>query len=170
MLIPHVIPLSFVLSIRSNIGWKQIAWGYHNGLLGWRSLVEFADHRIWKEFNEAEEELLHLGKADIEELTAKVDSLAAKDGGDSDQKEFWLVVVLTWYFKNNAGIDDALDKAEMVYESFGSPGDVESFVRYAPVTDTYNPLEHTREENLARLMSNWKVYLERRGVDLAQIS
>ncbi|EOC1474832.1 DUF2247 family protein, partial [Cronobacter turicensis] len=35
-----------------------------------------------------------------------------------------------------------------------------SFVRYMPVSEDYDPSKHTVEENIQRLYSNWKDYLD----------
>ncbi|ELY2515442.1 DUF2247 family protein, partial [Cronobacter malonaticus] len=40
------------------------------------------------------------------------------------------------------------------------PEKIESFVRYMPSTGGYDPSKHTAEENIQRLYSNWKDYLD----------
>ncbi|EKM0378388.1 DUF2247 family protein, partial [Cronobacter turicensis] len=43
---------------------------------------------------------------------------------------------------------------------FDYPEEIKSFVRYMPVSEDYDPSKHTVEENIQRLYSNWKDYLD----------
>ena len=54
------------------------------------------------------------------------------------------------------------EEDERIYADFDYPSELESFVRYMPVTDKYNPKAHSATENHARLMSKWKAFLEDR--------
>jgi hypothetical protein len=60
---------------------------------------------------------------------------------------------------------ELLDKIALVYDDFGFPKDMENFIYYMPSKD-FNPLEHSKEECMERLvklfddfLSNEKRYL-----------
>jgi hypothetical protein len=60
-----------------------------------------------------------------------------------------------------------LDKIAQVYDDFGFPKDMEDFIYYMPAKD-FNPLEHSKEECMNRLvrlfedfLSNEKIFLSK---------
>jgi len=159
------IPISYILSIKE-CGWDEIAWGYHQGYLGYKDIIEFANYRLTIEYNELESDLVFLDKSKIEEIVSILDQLACFDGSNFEQSHFWLVVNLAWCFQNKLEVDYALSQVEEIYNDFGCPEELLPFVRYAPVNGDYNPSEHTISENLSRLLKNWEQYLRNNGVDL----
>lgn len=55
-----------------------------------------------------------------------------------------------------------LSVLEDIYEDFDYPEDMESFISYMPVTDkSYDPLKHSKEENIARLIEKFDIFLEK---------
>ena len=56
---------------------------------------------------------------------------------------------------------DPLESIEIIYADFDYPAEIESFVRYMPVNDEYDPWAHSDAENEQRLLTHWKDYLLR---------
>ncbi|MGH8477564.1 MAG: DUF2247 family protein, partial [Methylococcales bacterium] len=56
-------------------------------------------------------------------------------------------------------VSDPLSEVEAIYADFDYPPEIEAFVSYMPVTDGYDPSQHSIEKNKARLFSKWKQYL-----------
>ena len=161
----QLIPWSFIRE-RTRLSWSEAALGYHKQWLGWNGAVELACDRL----SEGEDgplvvELAGLSKAEAHCVGELLDKLAASPETDdaSSSNTKWLYLRLAWLFENREAVDDALEEVETIYADFDYPEDVAPFVRYMPVTDGYDPSAHSPAENQARLIANWKSYLERKA-------
>jgi hypothetical protein len=160
------IPLSFIRG-RVRLSWTDAAWGYENGYLTWKDAVEMACDRL----SEGEDdtiliELAGLTETDAHEAGKLLGKLSEKYPTVSGQPPpcKWLFLVLAWVFENRDSIHDPLEMVEMIYSDFDYPEELASFVRYMPVSDGYNPSAHTHEQNQARLIANWKKYLDQASI------
>ncbi len=79
----------------------------------------------------------------IESLLKKIVKV---DHGYSTEK--WLYIILLDLFNKRKELDDPLGRVEEIYENFDYPEEIESFVRYMPVSDDYDPSKHTNDENI----------------------
>jgi hypothetical protein len=158
------IPIEFIIE-RLNLSWRDVLWGYEHQLLGWTSIVGMAkDRTLSGSDNPRELELSGLGKSETQQIGELLRELASPVGvADEASKEKWLFLVLAWLFNNKDDIKDPLKEVESVYADFGYPDDVAGFVRYMPVTESYDPSQHSAEENESRLYANWKKYLDTAG-------
>lgn len=158
----EILPLHFILS-RLSLTWPEALWGYQQGFLGWSSLVQLAEERLLKGSDDALEiELASLGKEEtgrvgeiVRELSKKI-PLVAED----EIKKKWLYLVLARVYEKRADLSNPLGRVEDIYSDFGYPQEVAQFVRYMPVTDSYTPGKHSKEENERRLFIKWKEYLD----------
>lgn len=57
---------------------------------------------------------------------------------------------------------------ELIYEDFDFPVEIESFVRYMPTSESYQPQQHTLKENQNRLYENWAAYIKKTEVSLGE--
>ena len=72
-------------------------------------------------------------------------------------KERWLYLILKWLYEKRNDNESAIKIVEDIYELFGYPDSITSFVRYMPSeTGDLGSLELNRE----RLFRNWADYLE----------
>lgn len=53
---------------------------------------------------------------------------------------------------------------ESIYTDFDYPAEMDSFIKYMPPTDGYDPSLNSYTENINRLMKNWENYLQRYAV------
>jgi hypothetical protein len=147
---------------RTDLSWKEAAWGYHHKYLGWSDVVELACDRLAAgEDDAAVVELAGVVKSDAHEVGQLIDKLVSKtiDSDEEFTKAKWLYLNLAWLFENQTTVDDSLEAIEIIYADFEYPEEITSFVRYMPVTDGYDPSAHTAEENQARLIEKWQSYL-----------
>ncbi|CAH0066461.1 hypothetical protein ARC63_03895 [Stenotrophomonas geniculata ATCC 19374 = JCM 13324] len=88
--------------------------------------------------------------------------LAAFDKNSNEDEIFrrWLVAFLADAYAKRDEIADPLGEVERIYADFDYPESLESFVRYMPASDGYDPAAHSHEQNVARLFENWKRYLD----------
>lgn len=78
----------------------------------------------------------------------------------------WLYVVLRLLYERKEEFSDPWEQIENVYEDFGHPQEIRNLVRYIPKDRTeYDPVSHTREENIQRLFMLWKSYLDENNPD-----
>jgi len=156
--------LEFCLSL-SSLTWPEFLWGLEKGILTWKDAIELATRRgQGKQLSLPQEtKLSSLQKVDAGLVNDLVRQLAEAEGQDPKSvKEKWLYLLLAWIYEQRAATDDPLGEVERIYADFDYPSELESFVRYMPVTDKYNPKAHSATENHARLMSKWKAFLEDR--------
>ncbi|WP_373369455.1 DUF2247 family protein [Acinetobacter seifertii] len=73
----------------------------------------------------------------------------------------WLYVILSWLWLNRESFEDPLDEVESIYTDFDCPAEMDSFIKYMPPADGYNPLLYSYAENINRLMKNWESYLQK---------
>ena len=71
-----------------------------------------------------------------------------ESSGDAATSMKWLLALLAELYARRDSIADPLGDVEMIYADFDYPECMESFVRYMPVTDGYDPAEHTYEQNI----------------------
>lgn len=159
---PTPIPLSFV-DMRLRLAWSDIAWGFQNGWLDAVSVVEYAVSQLaeGEDQSVAVVELAGLTRSEFVEvpfLLEKVVSTGAEDSTISRRK--WLYLVLAWVYEHRADLADPLEVVEQLYADFGYPEEIQGFVRYMPPESNYEPKAHTHAENVDRLLSKWKEYLD----------
>lgn len=155
------IPYSF---IREHVFllWSDTLWGYEHQLIGWCDIVAIAmDRLLLGSDNPIEINLAGLGKSDTSQIGELLRILANGESGqiENTSERKWLFLVLLWLFENKDSISDPLAEIELIYANFGYPSEIEGFVGYMPVTDGYDPSQHSIEENRARLFLKWEQYL-----------
>mgnify|MGYP003575934059 CR=1 FL=1 len=169
----NLMPIPFLfIRERASLSWRDVLWGYEHQMIGWSAVVELAKDRLRSDSDAREIELSYLGKSDISRVGELLRELAASEpetlGLMSVKK--WLYLILAWTLDNKDQIDDALGEVEAIYADFDYMGEIESFVRYMPVTDGYDPSQHSRQDNENRLFENWKKYLDVTQNEVRKIS
>lgn len=160
-MIPKPLPLS--VADLSKLTWPEIAYGYSQRFIGWKTPVGIAIQRVEQgSSDETEVELAAIGKDEAGGVGEVVSRLAAKapTESDTDTKKNWLFVILNWLYKNRDSFQDPLQEVEEIYADFGYPEEIEQLVRFLPPKDGYRPDLHSREDNLRRLYALWAEYLE----------
>lgn len=146
-----------LMAQKISLSWKDILWGYENKYLGWSEVVDYAKKFILSNDDEHVFNLSLITKSNIFELKPILKILASEMTDYSPKN--WLYILLNDVFHRKEEFEDPLEEVEKIYEDFDYPEEIESFVRYMPPKDGYIPSEHSHEENIARLYSNWEKYL-----------
>jgi hypothetical protein len=142
-----------------HLNWKDILWGYRKHIIGWKDVINYANDMIINgSSNQDAFELSMVNSSTIFELGDLLEKIAGSLEDYSNEK--WLYVLLLQLYNFRYDIKDPLGEVETIYENFGYPEEIESFVRYMPVSNDYDPTKHTQEENEKRLYFNWKQYLD----------
>jgi hypothetical protein len=154
------IPVDFSMR-KVPLMWSDVVWAYHRNILTWKDLVAFADSKVLSgDFDPYEMEISLLGKDNITSIAELAETLAKRDNERlEDTRNKWLFILLSWIFENRNNLDDPLALVEDVYADFDYPTEIQSFVRYMPATDGYDPRKHTSEENKARMMRKFEEFL-----------
>ncbi|PXZ01426.1 DUF2247 family protein [Gilliamella apicola] len=141
------------------LNWHDLLWGYEHHFLGWKDVVNYANKKIIEESN-YDESVIELSMID-KTTTFKIEKLLKNIVKEERfyHTDKWLYIILLDLFNKRDELDDPLGKVEEIYENFDYPEEIESFVRYMPNTDDYDPSKHTYEENINRLYSKWENYL-----------
>jgi hypothetical protein len=155
------IPFPFIQE-RVSLSWRDALWGYEHQMIGWSGIVDLAKDRLCASSDRREIELSCHGKSETPQIGELLRDLAASelDEQESTSVKKWLFLTLAWIFDQKDRIDDPLGDVEKVYADFDYPIDIENFVRYMPVTDSYDPRQHGGQQNENRLFTNWKEYLD----------
>ncbi|NOT59945.1 MAG: DUF2247 family protein [Acidobacteria bacterium] len=153
--------------------WHDALWGYERQLIGWLDIVNLAEDQLCAgSDNPLEIELSGLGKSETQLIGETLRKLANIEPSEKgiDSGKIWLFLQLAWLFKNRTDVIDALGEVETIYADFDYPLEIEGFVRYMPVTDDYDPSQHSREENERRLFSKWQQYLNEGNCEIGKRS
>ena len=75
-------------------------------------------------------------------------------------RQKWLYLILRWLFENREQFSDPLAMVEDIFCDFGHPLEIAKFIRYMPVTDNYDPRQHSKAENEERMFNHWREYLK----------
>src|SRR5207244_2099654 len=111
--------------------------------------------------------LSSVGKEDDWKVGELLTNLAAGDRiSESASKCRWLFLILLWAYESRDEMEDPLGFVEKVYADFDYPEGVDSFVRFMPPAEGWDPLAHTHEENERRMFVNWRKYLDTARVAL----
>lgn len=141
-----------------NLSWEDILWGYEHNYLNWQDIVNYAHNIVFSgNENEIIFKLSLIDKSSLFKLKPILEILASDIENYHPNK--WLYLILYDIFQKKHEIKDPLGEVEKIYEDFNYPEEIESFVRYMPPNDGYIPSEHSYEENISRLYSNWEKYL-----------
>lgn len=145
--------------------WSQIelAWAMGRNLIDFEVVRQCASAQtdLEESFN-ASALIDRLESAFPEERSAVAMQLALLDENFNEDaiSRRWLVAFLTDLYDKRDAIADPLGEVERIYADFDYPESVESFVRYMPASDGYDPAAHSHEQNVARLFENWKRFLD----------
>ena len=133
------IPYLFVRE-RLKLSWRDALWGYEHQMIGRSAVVDLATDRLCTGSNDPLEiELAGLTKVEtfqVGDLLRELANASPEEGGATARRK-WLFLSLAWLFENKASIPDPLGNVESIYANFDYPPEIESFVRYMPVTDGY---------------------------------
>ncbi|MFV3415260.1 DUF2247 family protein [Pseudomonas nitroreducens] len=161
------VPFSYLYSLKF-ILWRDVLWALECGLISDEFVVGLANHHLeLGDYHDLELDLALMNDSfDIRGCLNKLANVSGRGYPASDSKSKWLFIALKWLFEKKSEIEDPLGKVELIYEDFDFPVEIESFVRYMPPSDGYQPQQHTLKENQNRLYENWAAYIEKTEVSL----
>ena len=160
------IPYDFI-DKRVSLGWRDVAFGLEHQWIGPKVAIERATDRLCEADSTSADEVELAGLSASDSIIDIVSRLANAEGASTEEtcRAKWLYLTLAWLFANRGSLNDALAMVEEVYSDFGYPREVASFVRYMPMV---GPDLGNREQNEARLYSNWKDYIDEAGKRFAR--
>jgi hypothetical protein len=173
-MIPRPLPTQYVI-VHGQLSWADALWGVEQGWLEPAALIELATKRVSNDVRASKREIELAGLLSHEsveaiQLARQLASKEATKGCLWVPEQQWLYLVLRWIYENRASLSDPLGDVEEIYADFNYPAEMQHFVRYMPVTNSYDPEKHSARENETRLMLLWLEYLRTKakelGVDL----
>ncbi|CDG75327.1 MULTISPECIES: DUF2247 family protein [Acinetobacter calcoaceticus/baumannii complex] len=161
----YPIPADFI-NEKVTLSWCDIKWGYKNNLLTSEIPIKKAENSLLTEdYTNAELEPSFLIPSESDDIGPFLNELCSETNEDSMIREKWLYILLSWLWINRESFEDPLDEVESIYTDFDYPAEIESFIKYIPPTDGYDPSLYSYAENINRLMKNWEIYLQK-GADI----
>jgi hypothetical protein len=133
-LVELVLPASFVVR-RVALTPEELAYGYRQGWLGDRDVIEIALAALKSgaSLTAGEEELALLLSDEVERVPRLVEQLAPPvEVDDPNTRPVWVFLVLAWLYDHRFESDDPLGVVELVYADFGYPEEIEGLVRFLP--------------------------------------
>lgn len=143
--------------------WAEIIWGVEHHLIDRDALRGYAVDRIADGSDSSLElEIAGLGQTELDEGLLLAKKLVPLDGMESEKaiQRKWLIPVLADLYAKREKFADPLGEVERVYADFDYPEEMESFVRYMPATDGYDPSRYTLEQNNRRLFEKWNSFIQ----------
>jgi hypothetical protein len=166
--------MNYYLSLNEKIilNWDDIEWGYRNNYLGWKDILKYASaHNTINDSDyELVKELTQINKESAFLISTILDKLVKDKIDDEDISGNVMFMLLYNLYIDRNKVIDPLAEVEKIYEDFNYPEEIESFVRYMPPKDGYDPSLYSYEENLIRLFENWKSYLISKGASETSLS
>ncbi len=161
----YPIPSEFIYSITS-LSWCDIRWGYECKFITQSIAMKKAEDTVLTGIYTPSELDLSFQLPNCSNVDYFLEKLCpvCETGDESMIKRKWLFIVLSWLWSHRNEFYEPLAEVENIYADFSFPSEIESFVRYMPVSDGYNSLAHTKEENINRLMNHWMGYLDRNSL------
>ncbi|MFW1781536.1 DUF2247 family protein [Acinetobacter seifertii] len=157
----YPIPADFI-NQKVNLSWCDIKWGYENNLITSELPIKKAENIVLTEiYTKAELELSFLIPNQSNDIFPYLNELCSETNEDSTIREKWLYILLSWLWLNRESFEDPLDEVESIYTDFAYPAEMNSFIKYMPPTDRYDPSLYSYAENINRLMKNWESYLQK---------
>jgi len=157
----YPIPADFI-NQKVNLSWCDIKWGYENNLITSELPIKKAENIVLTEiYTKAELELSFLIPNQSNDIFPYLNELCSETNEDSTIREKWLYILLSWLWLNRESFEDPLDEVESIYTDFAYPAEMDSFIKYMPPTDKYDPSLYSYAENINRLMKNWESYLQK---------
>ncbi|MCS3430447.1 DUF2247 family protein [Klebsiella sp. BIGb0407] len=158
----YPIPSDFIYSITS-LSWCDIKWGYECKFITQSIPIKKAEDTVLTGIYTTAELELSFQPPDCSDVIPFLKELCPICELDDESmiKRKWLFITLSWLWDNRNNFNEPLAQVENIYADFSYPSEIESFVRYMPVTDGHNSLAHTKEENINHLINHWKKYLDR---------
>ena len=157
----YPIPADFI-NEKVNLSWCDIKWGYENNLITSELPIKKAENIVLTEiYTKAELELSFLIPNQSNDIFPYLNELCSETNEDSTIREKWLYILLSWLWINRESFEDPLDEVESIYTDFAYPAEMDSFIKYMPPTDRYDPSLYSYAENINRLMKNWESYLQK---------
>ncbi|MBE2166166.1 DUF2247 family protein [Acinetobacter oleivorans] len=156
-------PADFI-NKKVTLSWCDIKWGYEKNLLTSEIPIKKAENSLLTgDYTKAELELSFLIPSESNDITPFINELCPnfKEDEYAITNQKWLYVILSWLWINRASFEDPLDEVEGIYTDFDYPAEIDSFIKYMPPTDGYNPSLYSYAENINRLMKNWENYLQK---------
>lgn len=157
----YPIPADFI-NEKVNLSWCDIKWGYENNLITSELPIKKAENIVLTEiYTKAELELSFLIPNQSNDIFLFLNELCSETNEDSTIREKWLYILLSWLWIKRESFEDPLDEVESIYTDFAYPAEMDSFIKYMPPTDRYDPSLYSYAENINRLMKNWESYLQK---------
>lgn len=155
-----MIPSEFVLQ-RVALDWPDVRWGYERRLLAWSDVVAFAKAELTAGTAEERgfcQQIALIDKTSAHNLEFELQNVTYIN---NIPEKKWLYLCIAWAYHNKDLLKDPLQDIEKIYADFDYPHEMDSFVRFMPPTDGYDPSAHTPAENYERLMNNWRIYVDK---------
>ncbi|MBS3047339.1 DUF2247 family protein [Enterobacter mori] len=159
----YPISLEFIED-KAKLSWCDIKWAYEHNLITASIPVRKAEKKVLAgNYSDAELNLSFLSPKQPENIMSCLNIICSEEGGGDwlKIKRKWLFITLSWLWNNRESFSEPLGEVESVYSDFDYPVEMESFIKYFPPSDGYDPSIHTYEENIERLMRNWEFYLKK---------
>ncbi|KKB73248.1 MULTISPECIES: DUF2247 family protein [Bacillus] len=155
-----------------NYDWKTLYVGVRLGLIEQDDITNYAVEFLTAHPDSNNNDIIQLawGESDNDYERKLENILKESDVDDifpeSDvwqyEKRKWRFAILIHFKKiHQDDFEGLLNKVAEVYADMDYPEDMESFINYLTPKDGYNPSLHSPEENVARLINLFNIFLKK---------
>lgn len=153
-----MIPLSFASSY-AELDWPDVRWGYEHRLLSWEDVVEYAKLLPPSDASAYAARIAATNKNTAHFLEYVLAEIAYET--ETISKNKWKYLCVSWTYVNREKVAEPFEVIERIFADFGYPDDLAPLVRWMPPTDGYDPSKHSRQENMDRMLKEWRDYVDK---------
>jgi hypothetical protein len=146
----------------SFIDWDVLYYGIQNDIIAPETAIDYASACLENKQDEGNPNIIDsliLEDSSKNNALDLLKKIKQNKTPDSFCKRILRYLILDSVRENISNSNDLLDFVEMVYADFDYPEDMNSFIKYMPVSDDYKPSLHTEGENLKRLYLNFDKFM-----------
>ena len=158
-MMPKPLPAEYLID--ATLSWSEALFGVQEGWADPRLLILLAERRLSTNDGLGDDEIQLAGLRRDEHLdaVALAKRLSARETYDAVKIQAkWQCLILRWLYDKRDQFPDPLGIVEIIFADFGYPSSMESFVRFMPAADGYDPQAHSRADNERRLIALWGQY------------
>jgi hypothetical protein len=126
-----VVPFAFLKRLYSPITWDDLQFGFKNGIIDNRTVIDYACLSVSKDGTEDEDIISLACATPTDSITELLSRIAKSETEVAVSSKNWALIQAAYV--SEANTRDPLTVVEEIYESFDYPRELSSFVRYMPM-------------------------------------
>ena len=126
-----VVPFAFLKRLHSPITWDDVQFGFKNGIIDHRTVIDYACLSVSTDGTEDEDIITLACATPTDSITELLSRIAKSETEVAVSSKNWALIQAAYV--SEANTRDPLTAVEEIYESFDYPRELSLFIRYMPM-------------------------------------